>query len=137
MQASASVSRIFDYLNVDADIQEVNTVNGWVAMELDHLPRRDDRFETELGGKYLKVRVTKADDRKAVEINLVCEDIEEDEERKGKKKVARYRAMSWESSNTKIATVKKGKVIAGKKGSCTIYAYAQNGVYTTFRITVR
>ncbi|MBQ6402245.1 MAG: hypothetical protein IJI20_08175, partial [Firmicutes bacterium] len=64
------------------DIQEVNTVNGWVAMELDHLPRRDDRFETELGGKYLKVRVTKADDRKAIEINLVCEDIEEDEERK-------------------------------------------------------
>ena len=82
VQASASVSRIFDYLNVDADIQEVNTVNGWVAMELDHLPRRDDRFETELGGKYLKVRVTKADDRKAIEINLVCEDIEEDEERK-------------------------------------------------------
>ena len=74
VQASANLARIFDYLDVDANIQEVNTINGWVAMELDHLPKRDDRFETRLGDKLLRVRVTKADPRKAVEINLVCED---------------------------------------------------------------
>ena len=75
VQASANVSKIFDYLDVDGDIQEVNTINGWVAMNLDHLPKRDDRFETQIGDKNLKVRVTKADDRKAIEINLVCEEV--------------------------------------------------------------
>ena len=75
VQASANVSKIFDYLDVDGEIQEVNTINGWVAMNLDHLPKRDDRFETQIGDKKLKVRVTKADDRKAIEINLVCEEV--------------------------------------------------------------
>lgn len=80
VQASANIEKIFDYLDVDAEIQEVNTINGWVAMNLDRLPKRDDRFETRLGDKLLKVRVTKADDRKAIEINLVCEEISEEEE---------------------------------------------------------
>lgn len=84
VQASASVNRILDYLDVDAEIQEVNTINGWVAMNLDRLPKRDDRFETRLGDKLLKVRVTKADDRKAIEINLVCEEISEEEETEDK-----------------------------------------------------
>ena len=80
VQASANLARIFDYLDVKEEVQEVNTVNGWVAMNLDHLPKRDDRFETRLGDKQLKVRVTKADERKAIEINLVCEEVEETEE---------------------------------------------------------
>ena len=88
VQASANLSRIFDYLDVDADVQEVNTVNGWVAMNLDHLPARDDRFQTQIGDKNLKVRVTKADDRKAIEINLVCEEIEETEDENGKDQIA-------------------------------------------------
>ena len=86
VQASASVARIFDYLEVDAEIQEVNTINGWVAMNLDRLPKRDDRFETRLGDKLLKVRVTKADDRKAIEINLVCETIADEEETEEREK---------------------------------------------------
>ena len=56
---------------------------------------------------------------------------------RGKLKVDRHRVVSWESSNSKIATVKKGKVTAKKKGTCTIWAYAQNGVYTTFKVTVK
>ena len=80
VQASANVEKIFNYLDIDEEIQEVNTINGWVAMNLDRLPKRDDRFETRLGDKLLKVRVTKADDRKAIEINLVCEEISEEEE---------------------------------------------------------
>ena len=80
VQASANVEKIFDYLDVDEEIQEVNTINGWVAMNLDRLPKRDDRFETRIGDKLLKVRVTKADDRKAIEINLVCETIADEEE---------------------------------------------------------
>ena len=80
VQASANVARIFDYLDIDAEIQEVNTINGWVAMNLDRLPKRDDKFETKIGDKLLKVRVTKADDRKAIEINLVCETVVDEEE---------------------------------------------------------
>ena len=80
VQASANVEKIFDYLDIDEEIQEVNTINGWVAMNLDRLPKRDDRFETRIGDKLLKVRVTKADDRKAIEINLVCETVADEEE---------------------------------------------------------
>ena len=80
VQASANVEKIFDYLGIDEEIQEVNTINGWVAINLDRLPKRDDRFETTIGDKLLKVRVTKADDRKAIEINLVCETIADEEE---------------------------------------------------------
>ena len=86
VQASANVARIFDYLDIDAEIQEVNTINGWVAMNLDRLPKRDDRFETKIGDKLLKVRVTKADDRKAIEINLVCETVADEEETEEKDK---------------------------------------------------
>ncbi|MBQ9059592.1 MAG: HlyC/CorC family transporter [Firmicutes bacterium] len=80
VQASANVEKIFDYLDIDEEIQEVNTINGWVAMNLDRLPKRDDKFETTIGDKLLKVRVTKADDRKAIEINLVCETVADEEE---------------------------------------------------------
>ena len=79
VRCSANVAKVFDYFGIDEEIQEVNTVNGWVAMMLDRLPKRDDRFETQIDRKKLKVRVTKADPRKALEINLVCEDVAEEE----------------------------------------------------------
>lgn len=48
------------------------------------------------------------------------------------------RIIRFESSNKKIATVSKtGKVKALKKGSCTIFVYAQNGVYKTVKVTVK
>ena len=67
-------------------VRIINTINGWVAMNLDRLPKRDDRFETRLGDKLLKVRVTKADDRKAIEINLVCETVAGEEETEDREK---------------------------------------------------
>ena len=47
--------------------------------------------------------------------------------------------MRYETSNKNVATVtKKGKVTAkGASGSsCTIYAYAQNGLYATTKVTI-
>lgn len=79
VMCSANVMKVFDYFGIDEEIQEVNTVNGWVAMMLDRLPKKDDRFETQIDRKRLKVRVTKADPRKALEINLVCEDVAEED----------------------------------------------------------
>lgn len=79
VQGSANISKVLDYFDIDEEFQSVNTVNGWVAMMLDHLPKKEDRFETVIDYKKLKVRVTKADDRKALEINLVVEDVSYDE----------------------------------------------------------
>lgn len=47
-------------------------------MELDKLPEKNDKFETVIEDKRLKVRVTKADDRKALEINLRVEEMKND-----------------------------------------------------------
>ena len=46
--------------------------------------------------------------------------------------------MQYESTNTKVATVTKGGKIQPKsKGSCSIYVYAQNGVYKKIKLTVK
>ncbi len=56
-----------------------------------------------------------------------------------KKKVRTHiRIIRFESSNKKVATVSKtGKIKAKKKGKCTIYVYAQNGIYKTVKVTVK
>ena len=55
-----------------------------------------------------------------------------------KLKVKKHVAMRYESSNTKIATVNKKGVVKGvKKGSCYVYAYAQNGVSKKIKVTVK
>ena len=55
-----------------------------------------------------------------------------------KTKVVKRAAIRFMSSNTKIATVSKKGVVKGiKKGKATIYAYAQNGVYKSVKITVK
>ena len=51
--------------------------------------------------------------------------------------VARHRKLSWESSDTTVAKVIDGKVRAISTGKCRIWAYSQNGVYTTYKITVK
>lgn len=49
-----------------------------------------------------------------------------------------HRKTVYESSNTKIATVsKKGIITAKKKGTCYVYAYAQNGIYKRIKVTVK
>ena len=54
------------------------------------------------------------------------------------KKIARHRKLCYESSNTKVATVTPdGLIRATGKGICTIWVYAQNGVYKALKITVK
>ncbi len=55
-----------------------------------------------------------------------------------KTKIAKHRAIAFESSNCNIADVTaKGVIKAKKKGSCTIYVYAQNGISKKVKVTVK
>ena len=53
-----------------------------------------------------------------------------------KLKVKKHRAVAWESSDISVATVSKGKIKAVGQGTCTIYAYAQNGICAKVEVTV-
>ena len=47
-------------------------------------------------------------------------------------------AVRYKSSNSGVATVSKKGVIKGiKKGACTVYCYAPNGVYKAVKVTVK
>lgn len=55
-----------------------------------------------------------------------------------KKRIQHHRNISYESSNTRIATVNsKGKISGKKKGRCKVYVFAQNGVYKVVNVKVQ
>lgn len=55
-----------------------------------------------------------------------------------KLKANAHRKIRYESSDKKIATVDStGKIKAVKKGTCYVYAYAQNGIYKKIKVTVK
>lgn len=59
-------------------------------------------------------------------------------EKNKSRRIASHRAICYESSDTNIATVdKNGKVKAVGAGTCKIWIYAQNGLYTVFTVTVK
>ena len=56
----------------------------------------------------------------------------------GKKILDHVRKVRWYSSNANVATVdRNGKVKAVGKGSCTVYAVANNGVRSSVKVTVQ
>lgn len=79
VKGSANLAKVLDYFDVEEEF-DVVTVNGWVVLELDKLPKKNDKFEAVIDGKIFKARVTKADDRKAIEINLTVKDKDDKEE---------------------------------------------------------
>lgn len=80
---STNVEKMFDYFDEEIDL-DATTVNGWVVLQLDKLPQAGDEFQYEAGNKVFNGRVTKADERKAIEINLRVGVIpEEEQNRKG------------------------------------------------------
>lgn len=55
-----------------------------------------------------------------------------------KLKVKKHVAVRYESTDATIATVtKKGKITAKKKGTCNVYAYAQDGVFKKIKVVVK
>ena len=56
----------------------------------------------------------------------------------GKLAISTHRKVAWESDNINVAKVNsKGKITAVGKGTCYVYAYAQNGVFAKVMITVK
>ena len=74
---SANFEKMMDYFGEEAAEIDATTVNGWAAIQLDKLPRRGDRFEYVVGKKKFKAIVTKADDRKALELTIRVENLDE------------------------------------------------------------
>ncbi len=76
---STNVEKMFDYFDEEVEL-DATTVNGWVVLQLDKLPKAGDTFEYDAGGRIFCGRVIKADERKAIEINLrVIEKPDEEE----------------------------------------------------------
>ena len=76
VQGHTNLEKFLDVFDVEID-HPVNTVNGWVCTELDHLPVVNDYFESLVMNQLFKVTVTKADERKALEILVFVEEVEE------------------------------------------------------------
>ena len=73
-----NLDKMFDYFDVEEDV-DATTVNGWVVLQLDKLPSVGDSFVYEADYKRFEVKVTKADSRKALEINMVVTELPRDE----------------------------------------------------------
>jgi len=75
---SANVEKMFDHFEIkQEETFDVTTVNGWVVLALDKIPEEGDEFTY----KNLSVAVTKADEKKALEIRVVIEELPGEEER--------------------------------------------------------
>lgn len=77
---SANVEKMFDFFGEEPEIADATTVNGWAAIELDKLPKRGDKFQYRVRDKIFSVLVTKADDRKALELNIKVEEYNKNSE---------------------------------------------------------
>ena len=79
VMCNANVEKVFDYFGEEVEL-DVNTVNGWVVLQLDKLPKVGDTFSYQIGRKIFDCRVTNADERKSIEINLRVLHLSEEEE---------------------------------------------------------
>ena len=75
----ANVEKFFELQGEDIDI-DATTVNGWAMIELDHIPKVGDAFEYESKRKLVKVRVTRADAKRALRLHIRVEDKPDEDE---------------------------------------------------------
>ena len=75
---SADLEDFFELFDEEIEA-DANTVNGWVMIELDRLPKEGDTFDYESKHKLFHVRVTKADARRALMTRISVEDKAEED----------------------------------------------------------
>ena len=78
MLCGTNLDKMFDFFDVEEEV-DATTVNGWVVLQLDNLPKVGDSFVYEADYKRFEVKVTKADARKALEINMTVTELPRDE----------------------------------------------------------
>ena len=84
---------------------------------------------TKIGNKKNALKITL---KKGKTAQITAKEIKKD------KKIKHHRNLCYESSNTAVATVSpEGLIQAVGKGTCTIWVYAQNGVYAALTVTVK
>ena len=79
VSGGANLEDFFDMFDEEIEA-DATTVNGWVMIELDRLPKTGDSFDYESRHKIFHVRVTKADARRALMTRIFVEDRPEDED---------------------------------------------------------
>lgn len=75
---STNIDKMFDYFDVEEEV-DATTVNGWVVLQIDKLPSVGDHFVYTVDYKEFDVTVTRADERKALEINMTVRELSEEE----------------------------------------------------------
>lgn len=75
----ANVEKFFEMVGEDIDIN-ATTINGWAMIELDRLAKVGDTFTYQSRHKIFHVRVTRADERRALMVQIRIEDIPEEDE---------------------------------------------------------
>ena len=84
--------------------------------------------------KKLKVNKSKVNLKQGRKFKLKVKQIAQSK----KVKLKKHRKTAFESDNQDVAVVsKKGVITAKKKGKCSVYVYAQNGVYKRVKVTVK
>lgn len=75
---SANLEDFFEMFNEEIEA-DATTINGWVMIELDKLPKEGDKFDYESKHKKFHVKVTKADSRRAIMTRIKVEDKPDEE----------------------------------------------------------
>ena len=78
VKGDAEIDDLIERFDVEEEDEEFDfiTVSGWAIHELSHIPRVNEQFDY----KNLHVTITKADQRKVVEVKVEIRDKEGDEE---------------------------------------------------------
>ena len=75
---NANLEDFFEMFNEEIEA-DATTINGWVMIELDRLPKEGDKFDYESKHKIFHVKVTKADGKRAIMTRIKVEDRPDEE----------------------------------------------------------
>ena len=79
VSGGANLEDFFELFDEEIEA-DATTVNGWVMIELDRLPKVGDKFTYESRHKIFHVKVTKSDSRRALMTRIKVEDKPEEDE---------------------------------------------------------
>ena len=116
-------------------------VNGekmpMVASVVIHVPTKGGKVTAAKSVKVTdtkKKAITKASVKKGKTFQLKASEVKEEK----KLKINTKQKIKFESSDPKVATVNNsGKITGKKKGKATVWAYAQNGIFKSVKVTVK